>query len=299
MKKIVTHDSSFHADDVFAVAVIQMYLDKLGEKYKVIRTRNQEIVENGDFVVDVGQTYDEDMNRFDHHQANFHEKGFLNIPLSSFGLVWKHYGKTLCENNRLVWTKFRNEFVTIFDANDNGINTSKESIPELKPLDPEIFIFSWRPAYNERTEENLYKGFLEAVKFAKGFLERVLRKELLKEEMREEFEQVIKNKKNILKTDSLKALIMPKALPWKDFLEDYEEFDFMVFERDDGNWMAQSVPQEKGSMGVKVLKKSWAGLTGDELSEKVGVRDMVFYHKTGYILVGKTKDSVVEALKKM
>lgn len=169
MKKIVTHDSNFHADDAFAVASLQIYLDKLGEKYKVIRSRDPEIWAVGDYVVDTGNIYDEDKNRFDHHQPEFTDKGFLDIPHSSFGLVWKHFGKILCDNNKRVWEKIRNEFVTVIDANDNGIITSQPSIAGLRPLDPETFIFSFRPSYSERTEENLYKGFLEAVKFANAF----------------------------------------------------------------------------------------------------------------------------------
>ena len=299
MKKIVTHDSNFHADDAFAVALLQIYLDRLGEKYKVIRSRDPEIWAIGDYVVDTGNVYDEDTNRFDHHQPEFNEKGYLDIPYSSFGLIWKHFGKTLCENNKRVWEKIRNEFVTIFDANDNGIDVATSTIKGLEPLDPETFIFSFRPSYNERTEETLYKGFLEAVKFAKGFMEREIHKQLQKEEMREEFEQVLKSKKSILKTDSITALILPKPMPWSDFLKEDNDFDFIVFERDDDKWMAQGVSPNKNTMKLKFVKKPWLGLRDEELSEKAGVKDLIFYHKTGYILVGKTKESITEALKKM
>lgn len=298
MKKIVTHNSKFHADDAFAVATLEIYLEKLGEKYKVVRSRDPEIITSGDYVVDVGGIYDEDINRFDHHQPECNEKGYLDIPYSSFGLVWKHFGKNICENKN-VWEKIRNEFVTVIDANDNGINTVLPAIKNLQPFGPEIFIQTFRPNYNEYTDENLYKGFLKAVDFAKGFLERLISSEKVKEETRDEFEQVLKNKKNIFKTDSIKALVLPKHLPWKDFLDDDNDFEFIVFEREDGSWMAQAVEPKKDTKGVKYFKKTWAGLRDEELSEKVGVKDLVFYHKTGYILVGKTKESIIEALKKI
>lgn len=299
MKKIVTHNANFHADDVFSVATLEIYLDKIGEKYKVIRSRDPEIWEQGDFVVDTGHIYDEEINRFDHHQETFQEKGYLNIPYSSFGLVWKHFGMELCENKH-VWTKLRNEFVTVIDANDNGIITSLPSIKGLQPIDPETFIFSFKPPYNERNEETMYKAFLEAVEFAKGFLEREIKSLKQKEESREEFEKVLKLKKNILKTDSITALILPKPMPWKDFLDmDDNDFDFVISEREEGVWMAQGVQKNKNTMELKVVKKSWAGLTDQVLSEKVGVPDLVFYHKTGYLLVGKTKESVISALEKI
>lgn len=298
MKKIVTHNANFHADDVFAVATLEIYLDKLGEKYKVVRSRDKEIIDAGDYVLDVGGIYDEDDNRFDHHQESFKEKGYLDIPYSSFGLVWKHFGKIVCDDNKNVWDSIRKNFVTLIDANDNGLDTALPAITGLSPLDPETFIFSFKPAYSERTEENLYKGFLQAVEFAKGFLEREIAKALDKESMREEFEQVLKSKKNVLKTDSIKALILPKPLPWKDFLDDDNDFDFVVSEREEGPWMAQGVSVSKSSMKIKVVKKSWAGLYGEELSRKAGVPDLVFYHKTGYLLVGKTKESILNALEK-
>ena len=94
-------------------------------------------------------------------------------------------------------------------------------------------------------------------------------------------------------------MILPKPLPWKDFMEDDNDFEFVVMERDDGSWMATSVTVSKDSMKAKVVKKSWLGLSNDELSEKAGVPNLVFYHKTGYILVGKTKESVLEALSKI
>lgn len=308
MKKIVTHDSSFHADDVFAVATLQIYLDKIGENYKVVRSRDKEIINSADYVVDTGHVYDDEENRFDHHQESFKETGFLDIPYSSFGLVWKHYGKQICESGengkdksigKHVWTKIRNEFVTVIDANDNGMVTASQAIKDLEPIDPETFIFSWRPHYNERTDENLYKGFVEAVKFAKGFLERQIKLAQAKEELRDEFELVLKSKKNIWKTDSLKVLVLPKPLPWKEFIDlDNNDFDFVVHERENGHWMAVGVPVAPNSMKVKVKKQSWLGLDGEALSEKTGIPDMVFYHKTGYILVAKTKESVLAALEK-
>ncbi len=300
MKKIVTHNSSFHADDVFAVATLQIYLDNISEKYTVIRSRDEDIINSGDYVVDVGHVYDEDENRFDHHQESFKEFGYLKIPYSSFGLVWKHFGKEITENKH-VWEKIRNEFVTIIDANDNGLLTSLPAIENLQPLSPEEFIFSFRPFYNERTEENLYKGFLKAVEFAKGYLQRKIQEEKNRESLRDEFELVFKSKKNYFKTDSVKALVLPKPLPWKDFLslDEENDIDFVVHERENGHWMAVGVPVSKNSMKVKIKKNSWAGLRDDELSKKIGVPDMVFYHKTGYILVAKTKEAVLEALRRI
>jgi uncharacterized UPF0160 family protein len=298
MKKIVTHNANFHADDVFAVATLELYLEKIGEKYKVIRSRDPEIWAEGDFVVDTGHVYDEDTNRFDHHQESFKEKGHLGVPLSSFGLVWKHYGMQVCENKH-VWKRLRDDFVTVIDANDNGLITAKPAIEGLTPIDPELFIFSFKPPFSERNEETLYLAFLEAVEFAKGFLEREIISFTEKEKDRDDFEKLFKSKKNFLVTDSLKALILPRPMPWKDFIDfDNNDLDFVVSEREEGVWMAQGVQKNKNTMELKVVKKAWAGLSDSMLCEKAEVKDLVFYHKTGYLLVAKTKEAIINALEK-
>src|ERR1035437_6788637 len=94
--KLVTHNGAFHADDLFACATLSLLLKKKNLKYKIIRTRDENIIKHGDYVFDVGGIYNPAKNRFDHHQAGFKEKRKNGIVYSSFGLVWKKYGKELC-----------------------------------------------------------------------------------------------------------------------------------------------------------------------------------------------------------
>ena len=67
-KTLITHNGSFHTDDIFACATLSLMLEKKGEKFEIIRTRDEEIIKTGDYVFDVGGVYDEEGNRFDHHQ---------------------------------------------------------------------------------------------------------------------------------------------------------------------------------------------------------------------------------------
>lgn len=53
-----------------------------------------------DIVIDVGGVYDASNNRFDHHQKGFTEvfgHGY-STKLSSAGLVYKHFGREIVEN---------------------------------------------------------------------------------------------------------------------------------------------------------------------------------------------------------
>jgi len=43
-KKLITHNGSFHTDDVFACAALSLMLEKNNEKFEIIRTRDPEII---------------------------------------------------------------------------------------------------------------------------------------------------------------------------------------------------------------------------------------------------------------
>src|SRR3989338_2593163 len=99
MKKkicIVTHNGKCHADDVFAVAALMLLHEQRNLAYEIIRSREPSVWESGDYVIDVGGIYDASRNRFDHHQEGRAGARDDGIFYSSFGLVWKSYGETLC-----------------------------------------------------------------------------------------------------------------------------------------------------------------------------------------------------------
>lgn len=77
---IGTHDGLFHADEVFAIAMIADACNALGVEYTVTRTRNPEILENCDLRIDVGGKYSPETGDFDHHQD-------ASLP-ASCNLVW-------------------------------------------------------------------------------------------------------------------------------------------------------------------------------------------------------------------
>ena len=85
---IATHSGKFHADDAWAVAV----LDILYPGSEIIRTRDQSLIDAADFAIDVGGTWDPATGRFDHHQKGFDVTRQSGVPYASAGLVWKEYG---------------------------------------------------------------------------------------------------------------------------------------------------------------------------------------------------------------
>ena len=94
--KIVTHDSSFHIDDIFAVATTLLKFPDA----EAVRSRKEEDYASADMVIDTGLIYDPGTGRFDHHQpggAGTRENG---IQYASFGLMWKQFGEELAGGAR-------------------------------------------------------------------------------------------------------------------------------------------------------------------------------------------------------
>src|SRR3989338_5197622 len=94
-KTIITHDGKFHADDVFAVATLLLILRRESPSVSIVRSRDSALVARADFVIDVGGQYNEEKNRFDHHQIGGAGERKNGIPFAAFGLVWKKFGEAL------------------------------------------------------------------------------------------------------------------------------------------------------------------------------------------------------------
>ena len=138
---IQTHDKRFHVDDVGAVSILSTYFNQKNTEIQLIRSREPDLLNKADILIDVGSTYDPTTKRFDHHQEECNEvfdNGFT-IPLSSIGMVWKHYGKELLTmyisshpkfNNIPNWNDHIDKLLTEvyiksiqeLDGHDNGIS---------------------------------------------------------------------------------------------------------------------------------------------------------------------------------
>lgn len=134
---VVTHNGSFHCDDVLAFALIRyLYGDALP-----VRTRDEAVIasfvgRDDTFVVDVGGVFDPSRRLYDHHQSTFFESydDTSNVPLSSSGLVYKYHGEAIlgkfmrenfptmisCDIIPALKKKLYDSWFKHIDANDNG-----------------------------------------------------------------------------------------------------------------------------------------------------------------------------------
>jgi uncharacterized UPF0160 family protein len=75
-------------------------LKQLFTSVTLVRTRDPEVIDKADIVVDVGSVYDPSRHRYDHHQREFTETfspKHTVTRLSSAGLVYKHFGREVVE----------------------------------------------------------------------------------------------------------------------------------------------------------------------------------------------------------
>lgn len=93
--RIGTHDGTFHCDEALACFMLQ----QLHPQAQIVRTRDAAKLQELPCVVDVGAVYDLAQLRFDHHQRGFIETLSEKhvTKLSSAGLVYKHFGKSVIE----------------------------------------------------------------------------------------------------------------------------------------------------------------------------------------------------------
>jgi len=285
-KIIVTHDGTFHADDVFAVAVL---LTLLKGGAKVTRTRVREKIAAADYVVDVGEEYAPERNRFDHHQREGAGVRKNGIPFAAFGLVWKQYGEKIA-GGRDIAEMIDTTLVQPLDARDNGVSLCGEFLCGIAPYELSDAVRALVPSWREEGV-SIQARFEEAVLFA----ERVLTYEIERARARIEGERQVRA---ALETAEDKRLIfLDGDYPWKDMLARFPEPLFVVHPQDTV-WYLECV-RDNPHMFVnrKNLPEGWAGLRDEELAQITDVPDAVFCHRNRFMAVAKSKEGALALAK--
>lgn len=295
--KLVTHDGSFHTDDIFAASALSIYLANMGEIFEIIRTRDKEIIENGDYVFDVGGIYNAELNRFDHHQVGgaggrtipSGVEGEKVIPYSSFGLVWQKFGIEIA-GRKEVADFIERKLVMPVDANDNGIDLYKNNFPNILPFTLQDVFSIFSPTALEDMKKD--KQFVKALVWAKEILQR----EIKKANDKIEITKIIKNFYEKAKDKRLIVVDKPKVSRYEiwDALQDFPEPLFVVY-GDNEDWSVVAMRKEQNSFGNrKNFPALWAGLKAQELQNITRVQDAVFCHNNLFLSVAKSKEGAIK-----
>lgn len=289
-KILVTHNGSFHADDLFATAVLSILNEG---NIEIIRTREPKIFETGDYVYDVGGEYDADKNRFDHHQrsgAGLRENG---IPYSSFGLVWDKYGETIC-GNREVANIIDQKIVCPIDAVDNGFDISKSLIEGVRPYYADQVFLNNIPTWKE-DNSNIDQIFEEQVALVCILLKREIKvaaddiegKNIIIKAYENSFDRRIV----ILEND------FPRYL-FQGILSALPEPIYLVYPSSHSSvWKVEAINKSPDTMDSrKLLPGSWRGFmdNDEKLKENTGVIDAMFCHRAGFLITALSKEGAIE-----
>uniref|UniRef100_A0A7E4V096 UPF0160 protein MYG1, mitochondrial n=1 Tax=Panagrellus redivivus TaxID=6233 RepID=A0A7E4V096_PANRE len=322
MARIGTHDGKFHTDEVLAC----FFLRSL-EQYKnapVIRSRNPEVLETCDIVVDVGGVYDPKKLKFDHHQREFNETmkslGTLDFDtkLSSAGLVYNHFGREVIASLLkldstqspvidVLYAKMYENFVHAVDAIDNGIEQF-DGPPRYKLSSTlNSRVGNLNPAWNQE-DANPETQFDKAMKVVgREFTEQLsyLFHSFLP--ARQLVLDAIENReKNHI---SGKIVVFANgSCPWKEHLLEIEAeqklqdkgLTYAVFGDKGGSWRVQAIPVDANSTfeNRAPLPEAWRGFRDEKLSDIVGVPDCVFVHISGFIGGHKTREGAIQMAEK-
>jgi uncharacterized UPF0160 family protein len=287
---IITHNEKFHPDDVFAVATLLIYLKD--KDVEIIRTRDEEKIKEGDFVVDVGGSHDELNNIFDHHQIGGAGERVNGIPYASFGLVWKKFGKHVCGSEDIA-ESIDAKLVQVIDAYDNGVTLFKPLIEDVEPYLINNLIFSFLPTWKE-SPEAFDTNFLEAVNTTKALLER----EIKRSQAKAEAATLVAN--CYTEAEDKRIIVLDQYFPWQDVIVEFTEPLFVVYPRtNEQKWNVSAVPVKKGQTfeNRKDLPREWGGLRDGELAEVTGVPDAIFCHTKLFLAVAGSKEGALALAK--
>lgn len=246
---IGTHDGNFHADDVLACNLLKRLPEYCHAS--VVRTRNSQILDKCDVVVDVGGVYDPVRHRYDHHQRGFNEtfddKNYQKIKLSSAGLVYKHFGKRIVagacascgvtseESIHDIYVTLYARFIEEIDAIDNGIDNFEhvetDSPIKKSPLYIQSSSLSARVSrsnafWNENYSADAQMSRFEEVMTTVGYeFDSMLFRDILGSWLPGKGKIIDAMKRNPHPRSSPEILIFSEYCPWKDHIHDIEKND--------------------------------------------------------------------------
>lgn len=291
IRELVTHDGAFHPDEVLASAVLYDLFPGTDR----IRSRNPAYTSPapGRIVYDVGSVYDPGRGMFDHHQIGAPLRD-CGTPYSSFGLIWKEYGKHWLARRvpkelvSEIHARLDSSLVRLVDGVDTGA-VSPSAAGAFQETTLFQMIMDQRPNWKENSEQAELSGFYLAVSLAGTVLEN--RAAAISSDL--EATAIVRRK--VRETDG-PVLTLAQNIPWyvAIFEPGAEHILAVVHPRAEDEWSVNMVPVEPGSYERRVnLPEEWAGLRGEELQNASGIASAVFCHTGRFVAFTKTAEDAV------
>jgi uncharacterized UPF0160 family protein len=281
---IATHDGSFHADEVFAVAALGL----LGEPVEVVRTRDPGSLAAADLRVDVGFRDDARAGDFDHHQRGFDAVRANGVRYASFGLVWREFGVRVCDGDAEVATAIDETLVQTVDANDTGQRLTEPLVDGVRPFSISAVIGGFNASWDEQLSPDEERArFDAAVDLARGILAR----EIAVAASGRRAERIVRAA--IAAAPDPRVVELPVNAPWKRVLvPETADALFVIYPKRQGFGL-EAVPGALGSFeNRRDLPAAWGGLEGPDLVAVTGVEDALFCHAKRFLVVAASHDGI-------
>ncbi|MBY5570046.1 MYG1 family protein [Rhizobium leguminosarum] len=287
---LVTHSGGFHADELLSSVI----LTRLFPQARIVRSRAPEWITPGEdrIIYDVGGAYDPAAGIFDHHQrgAPLREDG---QPYSSFGLIWKHYGRDYLAASGLpeahaeaVHGSFDAGFVVPVDLTDNG--ALSPSGP-LAGLTLPTLLETLKPVFDEASPEADDRAFHAALAVARSFVEARIAQSAAKLRAEAIVHRAIEA------AGQGPVLELPRGMPFRPAIvkAGAAHLLFVVHPREK-DWCVTGIRRAEEGFELRAdLPAGWAGLTNGALEAVCGIEGASFCHNGRFIAAARTRDAAL------
>ncbi|SFV30157.1 Uncharacterized protein, UPF0160 family [Devosia crocina] len=287
---LVTHSGGFHADELLSSVV----LTRLFPEAEIVRSRSPDWITPapGRIIYDVGGAYDAAANIFDHHQRGAPRRDD-GQPYSSFGLVWKHFGRDYIaalgvpsDHIEAVHTAFDTSFVLPIDLVDNG---ALSPTGPLAGLSLSSLLETLKPDFDDTDPDADRRAFHAALVVARSFVEAGIARNAAK--LRAEALVLAA----IAAAGSDQVLELPMGMPFRAAVvkAGADHLLFVVHPRDK-DWCLTGIRRSEEGFELRAdLPAAWAGLVNGDLEAACGVQGATFCHNGRFIAAAKTREAAL------
>jgi len=290
---LVTHSGGFHADELLSSVI----LSRLYPDAQIVRSRAPDwITPASDRIIyDVGGAYDAEAQIFDHHQrgAPLRDDG---QPYSSFGLIWKHYGRAYlaamglpADHIEAIHQGFDAKFVLPIDLMDNGALSPATAGP-LADLTLPSLLETLKPVFDNKEPGADDRGFQSALSIARMIVEAAIGQRAAK--LRAETMVL----EAIAVTGEGRVLELPMGMPFRPAIvkAGADHLLFVIHPRDK-DWCITGIRKAEGSFEQRAdLPAAWAGLSNGDLEAVCGVKGATFCHNGRFIAAANSRNAILD-----
>ena len=275
--QVVTHSGIFHADEVFACALLCIAYGQ--ENVSIIRTRDNEVLTKAThdedvWVVDVGGDFNPSMLNFDHHMRDFNVPNRHGNKLSSFGMVVE----ALLRRTLFIEVKDSLlEFSNRVDMLDNGIKKAED-----------LSFISVFNSYSNNEEFSFYAALQTAIAYLRSLINKWKEDHLTNLRLNDALGNMTEDG----------IIYHSSYIPVDERANAIPEAKLVVYKNKAGTYNIQSVNVgETKDFSVRCPAPSrWLGLRDNELIRASGGLPLTFCHAGGFLTVTST-DEIDEALR--